>query len=515
MSRPFFWTEWGRERWEQDQIQDLQYSISSAYGEASRLRSQLARVHGSLESKVDRLTAAFEAFVELSDIRADLAVYADAGLVRHHVRRMLAAVSAGRAPEPPEYPDVPGYWLVPAGRALYARLNGEPTRAAKYTEAATELDADRTRYFLTAAARLAGPVDLTAVELAALLPAPDDEAADRAQRTVWLAAAAGAFGDAGRALVGSTLGTNLGEPPPGEPAGPDDPWLDGVDRLARKSAADALHALRERCTEPTAPARPGEPTAPAWPGEPAGPAPDDGATLGPLAELIGTLVDEGHEPERELLRRIEHLRGVVEQGTAPPAYRPWYEPAGTVAELVRADIFGTPPVPGARRVAVRAAAAWLRDAAETLAERARAGIPDRATVRIRGREVTITAAGPDPATMAELRRQYTDTYRPSRTRQYAGIAVTAAGAVLAVTGFLGPGPALGVLGIVALIVGVVVAIVGARAAAGQIAYGKQERANLDAAARRAVEQHRDAQQRDKAQRDRIDAELAALSEALG
>lgn len=497
MSRPWFWTQAGRERWELDQIQDLQSTLDSAYGETSRLRSQLARMHGGLESKVNRLTAAFEAFVELSDIRADMAVYADAGLVRHHVRRMLAAVSAGRAPDPPEYPDVPGYWLVPAGRALYARLSGEPTRAAKYTEAATELDADRTRYFLTAAVRLAGPVDLTAVELAALLPAADDEQADRAQRTMWLAAAAGAFGDAGRALVASTLAANLGEPPPGEPAGPNDPWLDGVDRLARTSVADALHALRARCEEQTAP--------------------DDDAALGPLAELIATLVDEGHEPERELLRRIEHLRGVVEQGTAPPAYRPWYEPAGTVAELVRADIFGdTPPVPGARRVAVRAAAAWLRDAAGTLAARARAGIPDRTTVRIRGREVAITSAGPDPAAMAELRREYTDAFRPSRTRQYVGIAVTAAGIAAAVTGSLGPGgPALGVLGAVALVVGVVLAVTGARAAAGQIAYGKQERANLDAAARRAVEQHRDAQQRDTAQRERIDAELAALSEALG
>lgn len=489
MSTPWFWTQPRRERW------DLEYAATSAYGEASRLRSQLTRLQGGVENKVDRLTAAFEAFVELSDIRADMTAYADAGQVRHHVRELLAAAAAGRTPELPDLPEVPGYWLVPAARALYARLTGEPTRGGRYAAAATELDADRTRYFLAAALRLTGPPDLTAVELAALLPAHDDKEVNRAQRTVWLATAAGAFGDAGRALLSSTLAANLGEPA-GEMPGPDDLWQTSVYRLSRGRAADALAALRERCAQPAAPGTDTE--------------------LAPLAELVATLVDEGHEPERDLLRRIRHLRGLVEQGTAPPEYRPWYEPAGTVAELVCGDIFDDPAAPGARRVAVRAATPWLRRAAATLAEQDRAAAEsERTTVLVRGREVPVTDAGPDPDVMAELRRQYTDAYRPNRTRQYVGLATAVVGMALGVLGFVGIGGVpLGLLGIVLLLVGAAVAITGARAAADTIADGRQERASLEAAVRQAIDEHRATQQRAAAQRDRLDAELAALSEAL-
>src|SRR5882757_244025 len=118
----WWWSDAHRERWQRDQIEDLQSSVSGAYSQASRMRSQLATLQGSLETKVNRLSAAFEAFVELSDIRTDLAVYSDAALVRHQVRLLLAAITTRRPPAPPELPDVAGYWLVPAARALHARV---------------------------------------------------------------------------------------------------------------------------------------------------------------------------------------------------------------------------------------------------------------------------------------------------------------------------------------------------------------------------------------------------------
>ena len=100
--------------------------------------------------------------------------------------------------------------------------------------------------------------------------------------------------------------------------------------------------------------------------------------------------------------------------------------------------------------------------------------------------------------------------------QYVGIAVAVVGVALAVAGFAGfGGTGVGVLGILGLVVGGIVAVTGARAAAGELSYAKQERASLDTAVRRAVAEHRAAQQHDAAQRDRVDAELAALSEALG
>src|SRR5882757_7677769 len=108
----WWWSDAHRERWQRDQIEDLQSSVSGAYSQASRMRSQLATLQGSLETKVN----------QLSDIRTDLAVYSDAALVRHQVRLLLAAITTRRPPAPPELPDVAGYWLVPAARALHARV---------------------------------------------------------------------------------------------------------------------------------------------------------------------------------------------------------------------------------------------------------------------------------------------------------------------------------------------------------------------------------------------------------
>ena len=186
------------------QIEELEASVSGAYAQSSRLRSQLAQVQGDLGSKVARLARAFDAFVELSDIRNELAVFTDAAIVRHQARQLLNSVAAGRTPVPPEPPSVPGYWLVPATLALYARLNGESAEASRQAEAAVELDGERARLFLAAATRLAGPVDLPAAELFAVLPAGRGPV-PWGRRKVWVAAAQGAFGPTGQELLTSAL----------------------------------------------------------------------------------------------------------------------------------------------------------------------------------------------------------------------------------------------------------------------------------------------------------------------
>jgi hypothetical protein len=398
----WWWSDYHRERWERDNIQDLQESVSAASGHASRLRSQLAQVQGDLQQKVNRLAAAFDAFVELSDIRADLAVHGDAAVARHRVRQMLAAVTAGQAPASLDLPDVDRYWLVPAARALQARLTGDRAAADRHAAQAVELDAARSAYFLAAATRLAGPSEPDAAQLSALLPTADEPQVNRAQRLAWLATAAGAFGPSAKDVLVDGLRAAVGAPPAGQPL--PEPWAPTTATSAG-AAADAVAALHKACIEP-------EPDAPA-----ADTAEAPSPMLMPLRELVGCLVDEGDEPERALLRRVDELRAVVENGTAPPAYRPWDEPAGTVLELVHADIVSTAPPAGARPVAVRAAGPWLRALARQIADHGRLSSPEATSVRVRGRDVAITADGPDQAALSTVKADIAQAYRPSGVGQ--------------------------------------------------------------------------------------------------
>jgi hypothetical protein len=351
---------------------------------------------------VNRLAAAFDAFVELSDIRADLAVHGDAAVARHRVRQLLAAVTAAQPPAPLDVPDVDRYWLVPAARALQARLTGDGAAADRHAAQAVEFDAGRSTYFLAAATRLAGPSELDAAQLAALLPVADEPLVNRAQRLAWLATAAGAFGPSAKDVLVAGLRTAVGVLPEGRPL--PEPWAPTSSTNAG-AAADALAALHKSCIEP-------EPDAPAADTDEA-PSP----MLMPLRELVGGLVDEGDEPERALLRRVEQLRAVVENGTAPPAYRPWDEPAGTVVELVHNDIVGGTVAAGARPVAVRAAVPWLQVVARQLADRGRLSSPEASNVRVRGRDVAITADGADQAAVAAIRADLAEAYRPSGVGQ--------------------------------------------------------------------------------------------------
>jgi hypothetical protein len=522
------------DRRQRQQIEDLDAAISGAYAQSSRLRSRLSAIEGSLSAKVDRIAAAFDAFVELSDIRAELMVYSKPAVVRHAVRELIGQLSAGSTVVPPDLPEVPGYWLVPATHALYAQLTDDDATAARHIEQATELDGPRTRYFLTAALRLAGPVDLSAVQLAALLPAPGGPVT-RSARAMWRATAAGAFGAPGTALLVSALVSALGRPDAdpapvvpeprsgddsagsaggatrpdsaggatrpdstGEAARPDrlPAWLTAIGGSGNSagSVAGALAGLAKRC----APAA-DEATETAEPAE-------------PLREILAALVDEGHEPERPLLRRAEKLRSLVESGLPRPEFEPWDEPVGSVDELVRHDIFGSDAGP-LRAPAVRAALPWLTHAADTLV--AGVSAPPRArTARIRGREVTVTASGADATVLDQLRTESDASHQTSSTRLIAGLVVGAVGLVAGVLGAVASNTLVIVLGVLALVVGVGVAVSGWRSNAEAKRYAEMDRDALERSIQSQVETLRQTVEQDNRDRALLDRARADLSEAL-
>src|SRR6266508_5703426 len=139
------WDEWrwwwgNREQMLRERSEDLAAEAASQAAAQRRLAAQLSTLEGSLERRVSRMAAAFDAFVELSDMRMDLALHAPAARARLQVHRLLDAVGAvgavdavgavgalgvgspGAPPLPPD--DVLFYWLVPAAEALAPRLAG-------------------------------------------------------------------------------------------------------------------------------------------------------------------------------------------------------------------------------------------------------------------------------------------------------------------------------------------------------------------------------------------------------
>jgi hypothetical protein len=557
------------------QIEELEESVSGAYAQSSRLRSQLAQVQGDLGSKVARMARAFDAFVELSDIRNELAVFTGAAIVRHQARQLLGSVAAGRTPVPPEPPAVPGYWLVPATRALYARLSGDTAEAARQAEAAVELDGERARLFLAAATRLTGPVDLPAAELHAVLPAGPGPV-PWGRRMLWLATAQDAFGPAGRELLASALTRALTETlgPPAAPGSQDTPAGDGAEprgfaawvaavshqRTDPAGVATALADVRTRLT-----AIPGLTTGPAGvgisareggtagaasgvpaevggaagagagvPAEVGGPAgagttatssaaagADGGgaggavAVVGPLAEVVRVLVDEGAPEERELLRRAVELRAVIEDGTAPPPYRACDEPVGGAGELVLKDVLTSDEVAvPVRAAAARVALPWLRAAVDRAVAAVPVTEPPRAsTLRIWETDITVTAAGPDAATLDAARARIATEYRPRRTQLVVGAVLAGAGLLVALAGFA-VSPLLVVLGALVMAAGLITVVVGLRRNAGM---GTQHADYLVSVDRRITDEMSKLQQateRSAAGRDQVERERAALAETL-
>src|ERR1044072_3548861 len=126
--RPPTW--WGMSEYRQtSRIYALEDDLANAqaaqHRATSKLRSEMSKMNkvaGSLEQRLDRLTNAFDAFVELTEVRRQLAVYDTAAAVRLRAKQLIVGIGGQQ-----DVPDVDGYWLVPALRALYAAQAGRHT----------------------------------------------------------------------------------------------------------------------------------------------------------------------------------------------------------------------------------------------------------------------------------------------------------------------------------------------------------------------------------------------------
>lgn len=382
-----WWTERQQNKRLKGLEEDLGYvsaSLSSARASQNRLKAELSKMSGSLEQRLNRLSAAFDAFVEISDLRVTLGLFDNHGRVRHQAKQLLAG--GGLA----EVSDVDGYWLAPALSSLRGVADGVVDVEELALAAARDpLRAAVWHVLMTSVAGGRGSVPATTLDTA--LPALPAETPSY-QRAVWLLAADGFFGEAGGEVARRRA-------------------ADFVRSLSTEDRAAALSALREvavpkavvhvakeldgggglmellQASERLTVLR-------AWvtdavdgyTGEPA-------TEVDPLAKRsLELLIDEGSPVELPLLARERELRAVIEGKTTASAT--WDSPAGATVELLRTAA-SSAEQPNRRALAVRSQAPLLLDMAESFANAAQGTVPDSLSVRTRYGQVTITPDGPE------------------------------------------------------------------------------------------------------------------------
>lgn len=387
--------------------EDLERTSTYMASQRTRLRSELSRVRGTLEQRLDRVSASLDAFIELSDIRATLGMFNDAAIVRHRTLQLLDGASVPHL----HLPEVPGYWLVPAAHGLHALLNDAPDTARARFDEAARCDPVRAHYFAVLATALtrtgyAHALGGASAELLPHLPAPSEEAT-RAQRALWLLTADGSLGEDARERL--LLGTmrhwsaqQVSAPVPSVmTAHADSPAVSaraqrrsaaasrgkasGIDQRAQ--AARKITALRENVARVTA----------LGDESPLGQAPTpDEADVTFLEQTLRLLVEEGSAEEKPLLARAGELRAVIENSGDGGRQPQWDETVGSVGSLLGDDLVHQGVSAHRRTFALVLQRPAVLDSAEELVRQASAPVEDRTTLAVQGVRVTITSDGAEP-----------------------------------------------------------------------------------------------------------------------
>ncbi|MFF0247966.1 hypothetical protein ACWDTT_35670 [Streptosporangium sandarakinum] len=338
-----------------------------------------------------------------------------------YAEALLTSLTAGTGaglPMPPEAADAPEHWLRPAVQALEMILRGED--ALEPLGRAAQLDGRRTALFLCLALAVAGQGEQIHASWLGIAfgELSLDQPVTHGQRALWLAAARGAYGPAGKIFVLRRLDAVaipahteperwLSALTPHEPAMVVPPSLVDFPELAELpelaepvEAAAQLARLRGRCTEITSTRQNGSGRKPATPeGRPA-------------------------EAEEKLLVALRHLIGSAEPETPP----------GSLIDHLLADLR-----PGSdlhlAGIALHVAAPIVRSAAETLVTTTQAEPPESVTMPILGHSVVLRPEGPDPESLAAAEERISVEGVPDRGRPWMGYALLAFGVAVLATAF--------------------------------------------------------------------------------
>lgn len=442
------WADWAQNKRIRGLEEDLSYmsaSLSSAQSSTRRLKSELSKVRGSLEQRLDRLSSAFDAFVEISDVRMTLGLFDAQGRVRHQARQLL-----DKKPVDGEVSDVDGYWLAPALNAMLVAVDGVVDIEAM--ELARARDRRRATVFHVLGTMVLGGRDSVTDEmLADALPALSGEVV-LYQRAVWTLLADGFFGSAGWELArrrGSDLLAAMSDEDragavaelstiatPAVTAVSVPRKLDGIGDVAESlKACEQLSAMVKWTSEALA----------GFTNEPE-------LDVDPMVrQTLELLVNEGSPVELPLLNRERELRAVIESnGQAGKASAAWDVAGGEPLPMLRDDVQDAEHA-GRRALAIRITAPHILAAGEKYAQIAQRPVPPQVQARTRHGVVTITATGAEPASVEAAKARIGSAEPASGQRRFVAYGAAGAGVLLVVVAiFAGWGwvvPALGLFGV--------------------------------------------------------------------
>lgn len=389
------------------EIEGLQASAYSARAQSARLSSQLAKLQGTIETRLAALSAAFDAYVELGDVREQLAGYPDTSAVRRDAVSAIDILSHGGRPEPLAHRDL-DYWLSYAVNAVIALVGGGSDAGAD--QRAVELSGEA-EIFIVAAAGALGAGQSVATRVPALLVC--DGTLTPRQLVLWQAVVDGVFGDGVMPHVGNSWRASIEMAPGG--------WVAWVRACSRTSTPlQGLSWLDTQTTIVPGPTTPPEndasnpaldATSPrqraaaarlvlsgADPGSTSQAAPDSRAGL--RNEVI-TLVGQGMGEEATLLSRSRSLRAKIEDPTGPDARTTGAEaPLRSVTDVVRETFLSASADSSVRRELLGWLQPGLTAATAALAETASMVGPAEVTVRTEGGSMEVTENGADPQRVA-------------------------------------------------------------------------------------------------------------------
>lgn len=215
----WFWaTEFGRDNILREQLleqaETTHWLARSQREDTERLRRQLGSLEGDMSSRLNALSDAFVAYVELDAVRQQLAGFPANEQVRRHAREDLDALVAGRKPAP-RAEATPDYWLAPAVAALSPDGKLDQTAAQR----AIELDPQAARTFLLVTRAAFGATEGLSDDLVSVM-GPHDEGGQptwtASQVMLWAATLRGAFGPDALAALRPVVEPALeAEPPTG------------------------------------------------------------------------------------------------------------------------------------------------------------------------------------------------------------------------------------------------------------------------------------------------------------
>lgn len=475
----FDWWFRNREYVLRENLESVEATSMAAAARSARLSSQLSRLQGSLEHRLNALSAAFDAYVQLGDIREQLDAFGDTATIRREAIAAIGALGDGKQATPVNDRGS-GYWVAAATNAVIARVSGAPDIPAETAIAGQDADA---AMFLVAAPGALGRGAEVAGSVATLLHTDDGQLSGH-QLDLWQAVLRGEFGPDVIKTVMIDWSDHLSARPAAD-------WWSWACEQGSRAGRDALDWIEDQVAD-LANHHDDQVASDSPAGGRLAP-PDDQQPERSLRDLVLELINSGFGDEKELLATARVLRARIEhpESTSPGDQDHSGQPSqstASVVDVVRAGYLRLQPSP-ARSEILTVLAPRLVDAIEPEAARLLTEQPAVTTVHIAGKSVEVTPQGPDRNALAAAvaGAQWTDP-AAGKGRLYGfGTATVVCAVIALVLALAGQAIWLVVLLLIVAVITGVLAVRTLQAARRQTAVRQSEAAERDKLIKEAVE----------------------------